>query len=82
MDEFQILKRRVELKSQAVKLMAQDLDEHRNRLRSSKIRLFLLVYRRRLEKQMGNGFDRGLSRRLDAVQFLLDAEQETGGRGF
>jgi hypothetical protein len=68
MDERQTLKRKIKLKTQAVRLIRAERAELREHL-------FLLNFKDHLEQQMKREFDSKLSLRVDAVNFLLS----TGG---
>ena len=65
MDERQILKRRIELKAQAIKLIQAERAELRERLS-------LLIMKERLERQIKDEFDPVLSSKLDCVNNLLE----------
>jgi len=70
----QILKRKIHLKGQALKLIRAERDE-------LKTWLFLLNLKARLESQMTEQFDPALSVRLDCVIALLDSmEAHTDGK--
>jgi hypothetical protein len=62
--EEKILKRKVLLKTQAIKLFRQDKE-------ALKERLSLLKIKARLEGLMEKDFDNGLSKKLDAIEVLL-----------
>jgi asparagine synthetase A len=64
MDEKQILQRKIKLKRQAIVLIRAEAETLKQRLSLFRVRDSLL-------NQMGSGFDRNLSTRLDAVDFLL-----------
>ncbi len=63
--EEKILKRKVLLKSQAIKLFRQDKED-------LKLKLVLLKEKGRLEGKMEKDFNPILSRKLDAVLILLE----------
>jgi hypothetical protein len=66
-DERVVLKRKIFLKSQAIKIIGQERCELRQRL-------FLIDFKRSLEKRINNDFDQGLSAKLTAINFLLEAQ--------
>ena len=66
-DERALLKQKIRVKSQALKIIG----EQRRELHE---RLFLLNFKRFLESQIKNDFDQDLSSRLDAVIFLLEGQ--------
>jgi hypothetical protein len=61
----QTIQRKLFLKRQAVSIIRHDCAELR-------VHLFLLKLKSKLEKQIAEEFDPILSRRLDAVQVLLE----------
>ena len=67
-DERALLRRKLFLKSQAIKLIRGERKELRERL-------FLLNLKRSLESRIGNDFDQELSARIDAVTCLLEAQK-------
>ena len=64
MDERTALKRKIFLKGQALKLIRVEREE-------MKKRLALLDIRESFLKEMGPGFDRVLSQKVDCLNFLL-----------
>lgn len=66
MNEKAIIKRKVQLKGQALRLIRTERDELRHQLNLLNLRDFL-------QSQAGKVFDSKLSGQLDAVQFLLDS---------
>ena len=66
MNEKASIKRRIELKSQALRLIRTERDGLRHQLNLLSMRAFL-------QGQAGKVFDSRLSAQLDAVQFLLDS---------
>lgn len=74
MNEKQILRRKITLKNQAIKITRMERD-------AMKQRMNLLSLRERLEGQMTESFSPSLSNSLDCVQFLLDTEMENRPRG-
>ncbi len=65
MTEFEVLKRRIKLKRQAIPLIQGEI-------RQEQLRLALLTIKADLEAQMTGEFDPVLSRKLDAVGVLLE----------
>jgi hypothetical protein len=63
--EIKILERKMKLKRQAVRLVQAELEEIRHQLA-------LLRLRQYLEGKITGDFEPAHSRRLDAVQFLID----------
>lgn len=63
--EFEVLKRRIKLKRQAIPLIQGEI-------RQEQLRLALLTIKADLEAQMTGEFDPVLSRKLDAVGVLLE----------
>ena len=63
--EKQIIQRKLFLKRQARAIIRQDITKLHEKL-------FLYRLKSRLEREISHGFDRNLSRRLDAVQVLLE----------
>lgn len=74
MDEKQILQRKIVLKNQAIKIF-------RIERKALERRLDLMTIKEHLEGQMEDAFNPSLSRNLDCIQALLDAEKEDGPRG-
>jgi hypothetical protein len=70
--ETQILKRKIYLKGQALKLIHVEREE-------LKEQLCLLNMKARLESQMKERFDPALSSKLDCVHVLLDIEKKREG---
>ena len=68
MDEKTFLKRKIFLKGLAIQLLREERRELRERLS-------LLLMRDRLLKKIGPTFDRALSRKVDAVDFLLSGDR-------
>jgi hypothetical protein len=68
MTELQTVQRKIHLKSQAVCLIREDIKTLRSRVT-------LMKMKADVEKQMKSTFDPVLSRRLDAVIFLLESNQ-------
>jgi len=66
--EKQLLRRKIHLKGQALKLIRAEQQELRDRL-------YLLGIKARLESQMTGIFDPALSLKLDCVIALLDGER-------
>jgi hypothetical protein len=62
--KIEILKRRIELRKQAVPLIKEEILE-------DQLRLCLLILQGRFEKQIDGGFNQDVSRKLDAVSVLL-----------
>jgi hypothetical protein len=71
MDEMKLLKRRLELKKQALKLFVEEI-------RDLEERLALLKIKQRAEGRIKDNFNPAMSRRLDALNFLLE---EGAGNG-
>jgi len=67
MNEREILKRKIRLKTQAIKLIRDERKELRQRL-------FLLEFLESLEQRMDQDFDRELSAKIDCVNFLLSKQ--------
>lgn len=65
MTAIQVLKRRIQLKRQAIPLIRREISD-------LQIRLALLVLKGRFEEQIAESFDLKLSRQLDCVIFLLE----------
>lgn len=65
MDEIKQLKRKILLKKQALKLFVEEVEDFEDRLA-------LLKIKQRAERQMKEGFNSALNRRLDCVNFLLE----------
>jgi len=65
MTEAQILKRKIQLKRQAIPLI-------QNEIRKCQLRLALIELKEKLEAQITDDFDPVLSRKLDAVTVLLE----------
>jgi hypothetical protein len=65
MTELQTIKRKIQLKRQAIEVIKDDIID----LRFNQI---LIIQKGRLEKQINKTFDLTLSRKLDAIQVLLD----------
>lgn len=65
MTEPVIIQRKLFLKRQALSIIRHDVAELRDQL-------LLLRLKNKLERQIRGEFDRQLSRRLDAVQILLE----------
>ena len=65
MTEAEVLKRKILLKKQSIPLIQSEIVD-------LQIRLALNVLKDRLETQIGDGFDPVVSRRLDAIQILLE----------
>lgn len=63
--EVVVLKRKILLKRQAIPLIKDEIVDHQ-------LRLALLLLKGRLEEKMGAEFDVLLSRKLDAVIYLLE----------
>ena len=66
MNEKQLLKRKMVLKSQALKLIRAERE-------NLKRRVFLLNLKEHLECEMTENFEPQLSLRIDAVNFLLES---------
>lgn len=66
MTETQILQRKIQLKRQALPLIQDEIIE-------LQLRLALIVLKGRLECQAHSGFDPVISRKLDAIAYLLEA---------
>ena len=64
MDEREVLKRKIKLKTQAIQIIRSEREK-------LKQRLSLLQIRDNLLKQMNPEFNRELSERLNCVDFLL-----------
>jgi hypothetical protein len=69
MNELQKIKRTIKLKRQGRDLISDEIID-------LQIRKALVVYKRRLEAQIGTGFDPVLSKKIDAVIFLLENHNE------
>jgi hypothetical protein len=65
MNKQQILKRKIQLKKQAVKVIKSDIIGLNQQLA-------LIYIKEHFEKQIGDGFDPVLSRKLDCLDYLLD----------
>ena len=65
MTEVGVLKRKIVLKRQARELIDEEISELR-------LKLVLVDFKERLEAKIDNGFDLGVSRKLDCIQFLLE----------
>lgn len=74
MNEKKILRRKIMLKNQAIKIIRMERD-------ALKQRMNLLSLKARLEGQMTDSFSPSLSNSLDCVQFLLETEMENRPRG-
>jgi hypothetical protein len=71
MNEIKLLKRKLVLKKQALKLFAEKVEELKDRLA-------LLKIQQRTEGRMKENFDPAISRRLDAVNVLLEKGADNG----
>jgi hypothetical protein len=65
MTELEMLKRKILLKRQARDVISGEIVEMR-------IKLTLTVYKKLLEKQIAKDFDPAISRKLDAIQVLME----------
>ena len=65
MTEIGKIRRRILLKRQAIPLIREEIIE-------DQLRLALLVLQSRYERQIGDEFDPGLSRKLDALRVLIE----------
>ena len=65
MNELEILKRKIFLKKQALKLSIQEIEGLDDRL-------CLLKIKQRVESRLNKEFDSSLSRKLDCINYLLD----------
>lgn len=65
-NEEKIIRRKIRLKSQAVKLIRGEKEALSHRLALTKLKIYL-------ETRTTQDFERNLSARLDVVQFLLDS---------
>jgi hypothetical protein len=72
--ETEILRRKMQLKTQALKLIRAEKEELCHRLTLAKLKTYL-------ETRITQDFNRELSAQLDAVQFLIESF-ENGGRSF
>jgi hypothetical protein len=70
MNEKEVLKRKIKLKTQAISIIRSEREE-------LKQRLSLLHIRDNLLKQMTPEFNRELSEKLDCIDFLLKEKNET-----
>lgn len=65
MEELKILKRRIQLKKQAIFLIRDETID-------LQIRAILILFKSRLENKMGSAFDPNLSKKIDCLTFLLE----------
>ena len=73
-EDEKIIRRKIHLKTQALKLIRAEKEELCHRLALAKLKTYL-------ERQIARDFDPELSARLDAVQFLIEFF-ENGERSF
>ena len=65
MNELQMIRRKIQLKRQGRDFIGDEIID-------LQIRMALVVHKSRLEAKMNQHFDANLSRKLDAIQFLLE----------